>query len=163
MAVSEALKQRIKRAYVTPGTPIAYSAPGRVAKEFNIKEREAREILEEIEGYRLHREYKKPKVYNPYFVHGRREQVQGDLIDIAKIARHNNNTRFLLLILDIFTKFMWVYPLPNKGAVQMEIKMRQWLREVGEKPKKMMTDQGNEFVNIRVQTLLRENNIEWQS
>ena len=162
MAVSELLKRRIKRAYVTPGHPVAYSAPGRIAKHFQIKQKEAKRILEEIEGYTLHREFKQPRIYNPYYAHSRREQVQADLIDVSKMAAQNQNTRFLLLLIDIFTKFMWVYPLRTKNALEMEAKMRTWLQDVGTKPEVLLTDQGNEFTNGRVQALLRENNIEWQ-
>ena len=161
MALEAALKARIKRAYVTPGHPVAYSAPARVAKHFHISQNEARAVLEEIEGYRLHREYKKPRVYNPYFVHGRREQVQADLFDISKIARHNNGINFCLLLIDIFTKYIWLYPVRNKGAIAMRAAMEQWLRDVGAKPEKFVTDQGNEFTNQQVQQLLRQNNIHW--
>lgn len=163
MAVTIELKQQIKRAYVTPGHPVCYSAPARVASHFNIKEREAKEILEEIEGYTLHREFKKPRKYNPYYTHGRREQVQADLIDVGQMQNDNEGTRFLLLLIDIFTKYIWVYPLKNKSAVEMETTLRQWVeQDVGIRPEKLLTDQGTEFTNGRVQRLLRESNIEWQ-
>lgn len=161
--VTAQLKRRIMTAYVKPGHPIAYSAPGRVAKYFNIKQAQAKHILEHIEGYTLHREYKQPKFYNPYYVHNRREQVQGDLIDVAKLSNENDGVKFLLLLIDIMTKKIWVLPLQSKSAANMRAAFVTWLGELQTKPKILKTDKGTEFTNRLVQTLLRERDIEWQA
>lgn len=160
--VSEALKKRIIRDYTRPGHAVAFSAPGRVAKFYRIPQIKAKKILQEIEGYTLHREYKQPKAYNPYYVHRRRDQVQGDLIDVAGIAEANDRVRFLLALIDIFTKKLWVYPLPNKGAVVMKRTMETWLRSLRTKPKILKTDRGTEFTNRQVQQTLASHRVEWQ-
>jgi len=162
-AIQERLRNRITRAYTTPGHPIAYSSPGLVAKHFHISSGKAKEILEHIEGYTLHREYKNPKQYNPYYVHGRREQIQGDLIDVAAISNNNNGVKFLLVLIDIFTKWLWVYPLQNKNARTITQVMRRWLNSLDVIPAKIMTDKGTEFTNHSVQQLLRSHNVEWQA
>lgn len=154
--------ERVARAYTRPGHPVAFSAPGRVAKHFNISTGKAREILEQIEGYTLHREYKQPRQYNPYYVHGRREQVQGDLIDTSLISTRNDGVKFLLVLIDIFTKRAWVYPLRSKTGAMVRNVMRGWLNSLDVAPKKLMTDRGREFVNARVSQLLRSHNVEWQ-
>lgn len=162
MVLTDAVKRRVQRAYTKAGHPIAFSAPAPVAKYFNISTREAKSILEELEGYTLHREYKQPRKYNPYYVHHRREQVQGDLIDVSQVAQQNDGVRFLLLLIDIMTKKIWVYPLPNKSARAMLPAMQVWLADLRVKPKILRTDQGNEFKNRAVQDLLARENVEWQ-
>ena len=155
--------QRIARAYITPGHPVAYSAPQQVAAHFGIGKARARRILEYIEGYTRHREFKQPRQYNPIYVHKRREQMQADLIDIGGLSRQNNGIRFLLLLIDVFTKRVWVYPLKSKQGVAVEAALKRWLRDLGRPvPDKLMTDQGTEFTNGRVQALLRQRGIEWQ-
>lgn len=156
------LDRRIRRAFVTPGHPVAFSNPSRVAKHFNVTLGRAKRALEHIEGYTLHREYKKPRVYNPYYVHGRREQVQADLIDISQISRENDGVKFLLLLIDIFTKRVWVYPLRNKSGIAVSTALRSWLDGLRTSPQKFMTDRGLEFKNRLVQRLLRRRGIEWQ-
>ena len=153
--------RRIIRAYTRPGHPTAFSAPHNVAKYHNISKTKAKKLLEYVEGYRMHREYKQPRLYNPYFVHRRREQVQADLIDIGLIHQQNDDVKFLLVIIDIFTKFVWVYPLKNKTARSVLVALQKWLRDVRVKPRKFMSDRGNEFVNASVQNLFRNNNIEF--
>lgn len=161
--ISPQLKRRILTAYVKSGHPIAYSAPGRVAKHFDISLKNAKEVLEEVEGYTLHREYKQPRHYNPYYVHNRREQVQGDLIDIAKLSRENDGVRFLLLLIDVMTKKIWVYSLTSKNAVSMKTALTHWLESLRTLPKILKTDKGTEFTNRPVQALLRDKGVEWQA
>lgn len=161
MAANRQLHDRVVRAYVTPGHAVAFSTPQRVAAHFGITATRARHILEHVEGYTLHREYKRPRTYNPYYVHKRREQVQADLIDVAKLARHNNDTRFLLLLIDIFTKRVWLYPLARKTAAAVASKMTRWLNGLDVAPDVLMTDRGNEFRG-RVQLLLQRRHVEWQ-
>lgn len=160
--LTPAARRRVLRAYVTPGHPVAFSAPARVAKHFGISGGKAKELLEEIEGYTLHREFKQPRHYNPYYVHGRREQAQADLVDVARLAADNGGVTFLLVLIDVMTKRMWVYPLKNKNAETMRAAMDGWLRSLRTKPKTLTTDRGNEFVNRRVQQALRQHDVEWQ-
>ncbi len=97
-------RERVLQAYHTPGHPTAYSAPAVVARYQGIPTARARRHLEHSQSYTLHREYKRPRQYNPYYVHHRREEVQADLIDVSTLARENNGIRFLLLYINIFTK-----------------------------------------------------------
>ncbi len=158
----ETADRRIARLYVTPGHPTAYSTPARLAKFHNITKERAKAILEGIDAYTLHREYKQPKQYNPYYVHGRREQVQGDLIDVSQLSRGNRGVRFLLLLIDIFTKRVWVYPLKDKSAATTSRAVRSWLRAIDTPPKVLMTDRGTEFTNRLVQAVLQRHHVEWQ-
>jgi len=160
----DALRQQVQTAYTTPGNPIAFSAPAAVARHFGISHKLAKNFLEGVESYGLHREYKQPKHYNPYYVHKRRKQVQGDLIDIARIAARNDAVKFLLLLIDVFTKKIWVYPLLNKSAASMRRALGLWLQTLGgDTPEILMTDKGREFIGAPVQQLLRARGVEWQA
>lgn len=156
------LRETVIRHYTTPGHPIAFSTPNRVAKYYAIPQKRAKEILEHIEGYTLHREYKQPRQYNPYYVHFRREQVQGDLVEMGHIAARNNGVRYILVLIDIFTKWLWAYPLKNKNASETTAALRRWLSNIDTPPRKLMTDRGHEFTNEPVQDLLRQSGVQWQ-
>ena len=153
----------ILNSYVTPGNPIAFSTPSRVAKFFAISEKRAKRLLEKKDGYTLHREYKQPSIYNPYYVHNRREEMQADLIDVSQLAEQNDGIRFLLVIIDIFTKFTWVIPLKTKKATDMKEAFTIWLSNLDVSPEKIMTDNGNEFKNRLVRQIFQDHNIEWMS
>lgn len=157
----ESLQDRVISAYLTPGHPIAFSAPKTVAEYFHISEKKAKNILEHCDSYNVHREYKKPRVYNPFYVHSRREQIQTDLIDVSRLSASNKGVRFLLLLIDIFTKRMWVCPLRNKSAKVVEKALRVWLESLDVSPKQLGSDRGLEYNNNLVQTLLRRHGVEW--
>lgn len=153
----------IINSYVTPGNPIAFSTPDRVAKFFAISKQRAKRILEKVDGYTLHREYKQPRIYNPYYVHERREEMQADLIDVSQIAEQNDGVRFLLVIIDIFTKFTWAIPIKTKSAKDMKDAFNRWLNDLDVAPSKVMSDNGVEFKNRLVRQIFHDKNIEWIS
>jgi hypothetical protein len=154
--------EQIIRAFTTPGHPAAFSTPGRVAEHFNIGLAAAKRALEHVEGYTLHREYKRPRVYNPYYVRGRRKQVQADLIDVSKMRAANDGVTFLLVLIDIFTKRLWVYPLKRKLGELVDGALADWLGSIDRPPKVLMTDRGLEFTNGAVQQRLAAHGVEWQ-
>jgi hypothetical protein len=160
--VSDELKQQIIRAYKQPGHPAAFSAPGNVARLFNISKKAATDILEHIDSRTLHREYHKPRHYNPYYVFKRREQVQSDLIDMQEISRANDGVRYLMILIDVFTKRIWVYPLKTKTGVETSQVIERWINSLTTPPDILRTDRGTEYTNVLVQNVLAEGGIEWQ-
>ena len=42
-----------------------------------------------------------------------------DLIDIQAFSKDNNEIKYLLTIIDIFSKFLWIVPLKRKTAVKV--------------------------------------------
>ena len=40
-----------------------------------------------------------------------------DLLDIHKYARQNQNHKFILVVIDRFSKYAWARPLKNKTAI----------------------------------------------
>ncbi len=164
MPVDAALKRRVMLAYTTPGHPVAFSAPKRVADHFRIGLGKAKEILEHLDPYRLHREYRRPSEYNPIYVHERRDQVQADLIDVSRLKLYNDGVCFLLVLIDVMTKKLWVYRLKTKSARSMVAALTGWIAALtpAGQAKILKTDKGTEFTNAQVQALLRHHGVEWQ-
>lgn len=154
------LKDQIKQNFKKPGHPTAFSAPGNIARTYNISQENARKYLEEIDSYVTHREYKRPSQFNPYFIHNRRKLVQSDLIDIMELSRFNNGIKYLLLIIEVFSRKIWVYPLKNKSGPFVRDALIQWLNSIRRPyPEAFATDAGREFLNREVRDLLNSNNI----
>ena len=56
------------------------------------------------------RKFKKRKVYS-----GFKDNIWGaDLVDMQLISKFNKGFRFLLCVIDIFSKYVWVVPLKDK-------------------------------------------------
>ena len=56
------------------------------------------------------RKFKKRKIYSAF-----KDNILGaDLADIQSISKFNKGFRFLLCVIDIFSKYTWVVPLKDK-------------------------------------------------
>jgi len=157
----------IAKLYRTAGHPIAFSSPGAIYNYFDggVPLPMIKEALEHVHSYTLHKEYKKTSVNNPYYVYRRRKRFQADLIDIAKLKSANSGVTFLLVVIDTFSRKVWLMPLPRKTAQETENGLRSWLNSMSEddehsQPESLLTDSGKEFVNRLVKSLMNENNIE---
>lgn len=148
--------------YHTPGHPTAFAGVDKVVQYYD--GRASREVvlraLESSDTYTRHREYKQPKYYNPYYVYKQREQVQADLIDVRELAAQNDGVKYLLLMIDLFSRRVWMRPLKNKSATATRDAIRAWLNSLdGRKCQIFATDYGTEFRNVHVRDLLRQHDV----
>ena len=85
----------------------------------------------------------KRKVYSPF-----KDNILGvDLADMQLISKFNKRIRFLLCVIDIFSKYAWVVPLKDKRGVTITIVFQKMLDECKRKPNKIWVDKGREFYN----------------
>jgi len=156
----EKKEKKIIESYLTPGHPTAFSGINNVATFHKISTKKARALLDTLDTYQTHREYHKPQNYNPYYIRNRRSLTQADLIDVRCWKRSNKGISYLLLIIDVFSRFIWLYPLKDKTGLTVAEKMKEWLKECGTPPKKLQTDGGLEFFNKHVKKILQEGGVE---
>lgn len=86
------------------------------------------------------------------------KQWQGDLLDLSWLAKSNSGVKYLLVLIDVLSRFAFVRPLKNKTSSSIISAMQSVFRE-GRMPKKLQTDQGTEFTNKNVQQFLKEKKI----
>ena len=46
------------------------------------------------------------------------EQWAGDLIEVINISKQNKGFKYLLAVVDVFSKYAWVEPIKNKAGNQ---------------------------------------------
>ena len=102
------------------------------------------------------RKFKKRKDY-----FGFKDNIWGaDLADMQLINKFNKGFRFLLCIIDIFSKYAWVVPLKDKKGISIVNAFQKILDKSERKPNKTWVDKGIEFYNISFKTWLKDNDIE---
>jgi transposase InsO family protein len=149
----------IKDRYVTPPHPTAYGGLNRVSSHFYIGQPRASRLLSEINSYTLHREYKRAKPLNPYYIYARRQQLQVDLIDMRRLSRFNRGTAYLLVAIDCFSKKVWVQRLKTRNAVEVAAAMVDILDAMQEPPVSIFCDRGTELANRVMRALLHRRGI----
>ena len=87
-----------------------------------------------------------------------------DILDLKDYGPKNNRRyRYVLVIIDNFSKFDWTIPLKNKKAQTIKDSFENILISSKRKPNLIETDRGREFYNNIFQDFLIKNNIELYS
>ncbi len=84
--------------------------------------------------------------------------VQFDLADFSNFSRLNQGVNFLMCIVDVYTRYAWVYPLKNKSSAETSKYLKQWLNSIKHKVDNINIDDGNEWKGEFLQ-ILNENKI----
>ena len=79
------------------------------------------------------------------------------------ISKFNKGFRFLLCVIDIFSKYAWVVPFKNKKGVSIVDAFQKILDKSGRKPNKIWVDKGSKFYNNSFKKWLKDNDIEMYS
>ena len=80
-----------------------------------------------------------------------------DLVDMQPYSRWNRGYKYLLTVLDVFSKYAWVVPIKDKKG---ETITKAFKVIVGKrKPVYLWTDKGTEFYNSDFKEYLKENGI----
>ena len=76
------------------------------------------------------------------------------------ISKFNKGFRFLLCVIDIFSKYAWVVPLKDKKGVSIVNAFEKVLDKSGRKPNKIRYDKGSELYDSSFKKWLKDNDIE---
>ena len=109
-------------------------------------------------GYTLHKPRRRRFPTVPGVVFGIDKQWTADLIGVINIARYNRGYRYLLMVVDVFSKHAWVQPLKSKTGKAVTAAMAKILKG-GRKPINFQTDNGKEFYNKTFQDLMKRKGI----
>ncbi len=89
---------------------------------------------------------------------GFRDRIQVDLVDYSSdpcMCHNGVSRRWLMVIKDHFTKYVWLRPFQKKEARYVAAELQILFHEIGF-PLVFHTDNGTEFINEMVYTLLKE-------
>ena len=73
------------------------------------------------------------------------------------LSKYTKGIRFLLCVIDIFSKHAWVVPLKDKKGINIVKAFQSILKQSNRKPNKIWVDKGSEFYNAYFEKWLRDN------
>ena len=98
------------------------------------------------------RKFKKRKIYFRF-----RDNILGaDLADMQLISKFNKGFRFLLCVIDIFSKYAWVVPLKDEKGVSIVDAFQNILDDSNRKPNKIWVNKGSKFYNNSFKNWLKK-------
>ena len=149
----------LKTNYLTYNSPGAFGGIERLRKTVkNVNFNEIKKWLSYQDTYTLH----KPVRYNfprrRTIVYGLREQFQCDLIDVQRLKNENDNNKYILTCIDVFSKVGYAQPIQNKTSKSVIPAFEIILKSSGI-PTKLQTDKGTEFISKETQRYLKQRGI----
>ena len=83
-----------------------------------------------------------------------------DLADMQLLSKYNKGIRFLLCVIDIFSKYAWIVPLKDKKGIRIVKAFQIILKQSNNrKPNKIWVEKGSEFYNASFKKWLRDNDL----
>ena len=87
------------------------------------------------------------------YVSGIDEIWAADLVDMQSFAKDNDGVKYLLTVIDVFSKYGWIVPLNDKSGKSTAAGFMKIFTS-GRKPGKVWVDKGREFYNKDVKKLV---------
>ena len=122
-----------------------------------IRLKDVKDWLSGENTYTLHKPIRKNFKRNPIIASRPNEDWQADLVDLQEYSRSNSGYKYLLTIIDVFSKYAFVAPLKSKGAVEVKNNFAKIFKQ--RIPSKLQTDKGTEFVNTSLKNYLKDLNV----
>lgn len=94
----------------------------------------------------IHRSARKNFERRSVIIRGFDDLWQADLAEFIPYSKYNDGHKYILLVIDCYSKFLWTRPLKSKNGVEVTTAMTSILK-AGRKPKNLQTDEGKEFYN----------------
>jgi len=121
--------------------------------------RQAEKLLQSIDVYTKFKPIRKRFKRRQIIAYKKFELMQADLADMQPFARQNKGFRYILVIVDVLSKFVFYIPVKNKTAAEMKKAFKKVFKVA--KPKLLNTDQGLEFSSKEMQQFFRINKVKW--
>ena len=129
------------------------------------KEQRNKMTQDELEKWadEIHKPFNKSKHLLKVKVFNKDDIWSADLIELPPEYRGRTHYKFVLTVIDLYTKFAWVRKLKNKTGIEVKNAFENIMKESERIPKKLWVDQGSEFYNKNFKAMLKENEIEMYS
>ena len=157
------IHEALRKIYRDPSDAGSFGGVNRLLKSardkglLDVTKDKVKKYLESDDAYTLHKPIRKHFKRNPTIVGGIDHQWQADLADVSDISRFNDGNRYLLTVIDCFSKYAWAIPMKRKDASATVDGFRKlFFDSAPRKPKRLQTDKGKEFLNRDVQSYLKQ-------
>ena len=117
-------------------------------------------FLKGEKAYTLQRPARRHYGRNQTYVAGIDAQWMDDLTDMQAISRQNKGARYLLTVIDVFSKFACIAPVKSKDAATVTEAFQQILASAAPcHMRRLQTDRGKECINSTFADLMKRHNI----
>jgi len=99
----------------------------------NVSRSRVMQWLTRQESWQLHRQVSRIHVTQPIVTSAPRKHWQADLIDLHELEGYNNRHRYVLTVIDLFSKYAWARTFTKKTAENVASALEEILEEEAKK------------------------------
>lgn len=161
--VQSSFEDELHELYYDPKLPSSLGGIKRIMRELKnkkkkLKRKEVEEWLSGQDTYTLHKQVKRKFPRNRVIVFEKDEIWSVDLLDVTNLSQWNDGIKYLLTVIDVFSKHVDIIPIKNKDSNTMTNVLREFFESKKSiaSPKFLWSDKGTEFKNAKVFKLLNE-------
>lgn len=146
----EKIHQLLNDIYLNPTNPSSFGSVDKLLragrkKIKNLTRQQVEDYLSGQDTYTLHRSVKRNFKRIPTYADEVDSVWQMDTADVRHLARFNDGIKYLLIIIDVISRFAFVVPLKNKSAGKVAESFRVILSKYKRSPRVVVSDPGLEF------------------
>jgi len=150
------------KTYLDPKT--GFTSINELSRRTKVPVDQVKEYLQTQDVYTKHY----PKIENfkrrRYFTPGIDKIWQCDLVFMdPEWAQENDGYKYINLVIDTFSKFLFAVPLRTKQAEEVIKSFEYILKKSKRKPEKIHSDKGSEYISVKTKEFFVKNNIFWYS
>ncbi|KAL3069918.1 hypothetical protein niasHS_015653 [Heterodera schachtii] len=164
--MEKAIENVLERLYNDPKSPAAFAGVDRLwleaKKELGNKIRK-NDVKHYLEGHRTYTLMRPRRINFPRSrttAAGFMTDCQVDLADFQALSRHNSGNRYLMVVIDVLSKRIFVTPLRTKKSDDMVEGFKRVFSTMPMKPHRIFSDKGTEFRNQQLKKLFDEEEVE---
>ena len=150
--------------YFDPNHPGAFAGPYKLHKILHnigkpVSYHKVKEWIRKQDSYTLLQpvKYKFPR--QRVITQGIDDLWDVDLADVSNIGQYNDDIHYLLIVIDVFSKYLWAEPLKNKDHASVIQAFQAIFDRTPRRPKLLRSDKGKEFTNRWVKQFLKKEGI----
>ena len=145
--------------YFNPKHPGSFSGvSGFIKNNKNINKKKFREWAKKESTLTLHKPARKHFPRRRVLVFSTGDLLQIDLMDFQKLSKYNKGFKYVLVGIDVFSKFAYAIAVKRKTAKAVLQGLKVIVGNIF--PKKIQSDRGLEFMNETISKWLKRRNIE---
>ena len=158
------MEDGLRRIYNDPVAPGSFQGPDKLYTSANltgvtgVRRQDVDNFLQKEDTYTLNRSARRKFPRNRVVVRGIDTQWDVDLADLTLLGKSNAGSKYFLLAVDVFSRYVWVRPLKSKYAKDV-INALDSILSQGRQPKTVRSDGGREFQNRAVKSFLNERGV----
>jgi ribosomal protein S17 len=158
------MEEYLNEIYFDPKHPASFSSPEKLYKwvkqdgRFPVNRKNIQKWLSGVESYTLHREAKIKFPRNKVYVSKPGVQWDCDLIHMVDYSSVNNGNKYVLICIDVFSRFVWLRGIKTKKPQDVMGAFKDIFKTVT-KPLRIRTDKGAEFTSQACEKFFKSQNI----